>query len=147
MEETKYRLWDTIIKALGFVATALSIYFGLINFNRQQAATADLEFRRNFWVKQTEVYSEVCKNAGTLIASINDRQAFNAEKEKFLGAYYGQMILVEDESVDSAMRELKSYVEIVDIKDEGMVNILKRKTVRLAEACKQSAMFFKKSTQ
>ena len=55
MQEHTYKTIDITIKGLGFVLTALSIYFGLSNFNRQQAAAAELEFNRNFWKKQTEV--------------------------------------------------------------------------------------------
>lgn len=147
MEESRYKLYDIIIKGLGFLATALSIYFGLSNFNKQQAAAAELEFNRNFWKKQTEVYSEVCRNAGTLVANIGDTQTFGVHKKAFIGMYYGEMVLVEDPKVDSAMRELKSYVEIVEPGDPNMVNTLKKKVLGLSEACKVSAAIYKKATE
>ncbi len=145
MEEKTYKLWDIIIKALGFFATALSIYFGLSNFDKQQRATAELEFNRAFWQKQNDVYADVCKNAGTLAANASDPKTFEKEKANFLGLYYGQMVLVEDPKVDSAMRELKSYVEIVDPKDPEMINKLKYKVIQLSEACKNSSVIFKRS--
>ncbi|MCW3108957.1 MAG: hypothetical protein JWQ09_3463 [Segetibacter sp.] len=146
MEERQYKLIDIIIKGLGFVATALSIYFGLSNFNKQQAAASELEFNRNFWKKQTEVYSSVCKNAGTLVANVGNPATFEKQKSEFLGLYYGEMVLVEDPQVDSAMRELRSYVDIVEPKDPNMVNTLKSKVIALSEACKRSAAIYKRAT-
>lgn len=145
MQEQQYKLFDIIIKGLGFFATALSIYFGLSNFNKQQAAASELEFNRNFWRKQTEVYSSVCKNAGTLVANIGNPHLFEQQKKEFLGLYYGEMVLVEDPQVDSVMRELRSYVDIVEPEDPNMVNTLKRKVIALSEACKRSAATYKRA--
>jgi|GEM_PF-4785440 len=143
MEDKRYRFWDIIIKGIGIVATAATIYFGLVNFNRQRVDAAELEFNRNFLKMQTEVYGEVCKNAGAIASNIEDPKAFEVEKNHFLGLYYGEMVLVEDPSVDSAMRELKSYVEIVEPRDAHMVIILKRKVIELSEACKASLANYK----
>lgn len=138
MDENRHRIWDIIIKLSGIFITAMSIYLGLTNFNKQQNASAELEFKRNFWRKQIDVYSELCKNAGSLIASIDNDEKFAVEKDKFISLYYGEIILVEDQKVDSAIRELKSYLEIVQPKDPNMVNTLKLKVIELSEACKAS---------
>ena len=146
MQEHTYKTIDITIKGLGFVLTALSIYFGLSNFNRQQAAAAELEFNRNFWKKQTEVYAEVCRNAGTLAVVIDNDSLFEEKKRQFLTLYYGEMVMVEDPVVDSAMRELKSYVEIVNLKDQHMVNTLRRKVNDIAKACKSSSETYRELT-
>lgn len=144
MDESKHRLWDTFIKALGFIATAASIFIGLSQFSSQQASAADLEFKRNFWQKQTELYAEVCRNAGMMAATINDPKVFARQKENFLSLYYGELVLVEDGTVEKAMRELRSYLEIVDPADPNMVNTFKRKVIELSEACKKSSGTFKR---
>ena len=145
MEESAYRIWDVIIKALGFIATAATIYVGITQFYKQQEATVELEFKRNFWLKQNQVYSDVCRNAGAMVASIADPKSFEKDKQTFLSLYYGDLVLVEDHGVDSAMRELKSYVDILEPKDPNMVNVLKRKVINLAEACKSSSVTFKQA--
>src|SRR5205809_3006547 len=112
MEEKNYKSWDMIIKALGFAATVTSILIGLFHYSGEQARAADLEFKRNFWQKQNELYAEVCRNAGTMAAAVDDLEVFKKQKENFLSLYYGELVLVEDSTVEKAMRELKSYVEI-----------------------------------
>lgn len=144
MDDKVHNLWDTIIKILGFLATAASILIGLSQFSKEQASAAELEFKRNFWQKQNELYAEVCKNAGTMAAAIGDSTTFKKERQRFLSLYYGQLVLVEDELVETAMRELKSYVEILNLRDPNMINIFKRKVIRLAEACKRSSETFKR---
>jgi hypothetical protein len=145
MEESTYRSWDVTTKALGFIATAAAICVGIWQFNRQQEATMELEFKRNFWQKQNQVYAEVCRNAGAMAASINDQKAFDKDKQTFLSLYYGDLVLVEDQRVDSMMREIKSYVDILEPKDPNMVNVFKRKVLGLAEACKASSATFKQA--
>jgi len=142
MEEKTYKFWDMIIKALGFTATIASILIGLFHYSSEQTRATDLEFRRNFWQKQNELYAEVCRNAGTMAAA-SDQKEFEKQKEKFLSLYYGELVLVEDSLVENAMREVKSYVEILDTKDENMKNIFKRKVLELSEACKRSSDVFK----
>jgi hypothetical protein len=145
MDDKRHKLWDIIIKALGFIATSATIYIGVTQFNNQQESAAEMEFNRNFWQKQNEVYVEVCRSAGTMAANIGDTALFNKEKKHFLSLYYGDLILVEDKNVEGAMRELKSYVDILEPADPGMVNIFKRKVLTLSEACKNSSATFKRA--
>ena len=145
MEERRYKLWDILIKALGFIATCITIYVSIDHFNKEQRAAADLEFNRSFWQKQNDVYSEVCRSAGAMAANLGDPKIFPAEKQKFLSMYYGVLVLVEDPTVDSMMRELKSYVEVVVPQDPNMANIFKRKVLELSNACKNSSVIFKRA--
>jgi hypothetical protein len=144
MDATKLQMWDTIIKGLGLGATAVSIYIGIVHFNQGQKQAADLEFNRNFWQKQNEVFSEVCKKAGAMAANIDNEAEFEKEKKEFSSMYYGEMVLVEDATVDSMMRELKSYIEILEPKDPNMAIVFKRKVLELANACKNSSQTFKR---
>jgi hypothetical protein len=145
MEEKSYKFWDFIIKSLGFIATSASILIGLSQFSAKEKAAAELEFNRNFWQKQNELYANVCRSAGTMAAAIDDSVAFKKEKLNFLSLYYGEMILVEDSTVEKAMRELKSYTDVLVTADPYMVNTFTRKVLELSEACKKSSATFKRS--
>jgi hypothetical protein len=145
MDERQSNLWDIIIKSLGFLATSASILIGLSQFNKQQSEASELEFNRNFWQTQNRIYGEVCRNAGVMAASVDDSDLFEKDKRNFLSLYYGEIVLVEDSKVDSAMRELKSYIDIFDPKgDNDSKNKLKSKVLDLTDACKASSTAFKK---
>jgi hypothetical protein len=139
---TTFEKWDIGIKGVGILATAfslsLSIYLGLTQLSKQQHASLELEAWKNYWQEQTKAYAEVCSNSGAMVANTDDPASFEKQRRLFIQYYYGETALVADTSVDNAMRELKSYVEIVDLKDPNMVYTLKRKVLLLADACKQS---------
>jgi len=145
MDDKTYNTWDVIVKILGFLATALSIYIGITQFSNQQKATAELEMNKNFWTAQNTVYTEICKNAGALAASLDDPKTFAAEKTKFLTYYYGEMVLVEDDSVKQHMIALKAYLDVFRIKDPDMGVILTRKIIELSDACRNSSITFKRA--
>lgn len=138
MEESTFRVWDIIIKGLGFIGTALSIYFGLTQFSEQQHDAWQLESAKQNWQKQTQVYADVCMSAGTLAAKLSDADGFKKEKENFLKLYYGQVILVQDSGVENAMRELRSYADIVEPNNPDAVIKFKAKVMDLTAACKKS---------
>jgi hypothetical protein len=144
MGEKTHRLFDIIVKALGFGVTILTICIGINQFNSQLAETRQLESDRLFWQKQNEIFTEMCENAGLMVSAINDEKQFEKAKNDFLHMYYGEMILVEDSAVESAMRDLKYYISILKIKDQNMVNIFKRKVIELADACRNASQTFKR---
>ena len=143
MEDKTYNTWDVIVKVLGFLATAVSIYLGIYQFGKQEKDAANLELKKNFWTSQNQVYSDICKNAGAMVANLGDTKAFSTEKVKFLSAYYGQMVLVEDPKVDSNMRELQSYLQIFNPLDSNKVFTFKKKVLHLSEACRKSSATYK----
>jgi len=145
MDDKTYNTWDVVVKIFGFLATAASIYIGITQFNNQQKAASDLELNKNFWNTQNQVYTEVCKNVGSMAANVNSPKTFEQEKIKFLSNYYGQMVLVEDPKVDSNMREIKSFIEVFVPSDPNMVLSFKRKVLHLSDACKNSSLTFKRA--
>jgi hypothetical protein len=145
MDDKTYNTWDVIVKILGFLATALSIYIGISQFSNQQKAASDLELNKNFWTMQNTLYTEICKNAGALAANLNDPKTFEAEKTKFLTHYYGEMVLVEDDNVSKQMIALKAYLDVFRIKDPDMGVILTRKILELSNACRNSSITFKRA--
>jgi hypothetical protein len=143
MDDNKHNAWDIIIKAAGFLATAASIYLGISQFSSQQTNAREAEISRNFWLYQNQVYSEVCKSAGRMAANLDNDTVFTKAKASFMEIYYGEMIRVENSKVDSLMRELRYYTDILDPKDPDMQNVFKRKVIELAEACKTSSQQLK----
>jgi hypothetical protein len=145
MTESKYRVWDVLVKVAGFLATALSIWIGIHQFADAQRAASELELNKNFWNSQNTVYTELCKNAGAMAASIDDQKVFAAQKTNFLTHYYGEMVLVEDQQVTRSMISVKAYLDVFVWTDPDMRNILKRKILELSEACRNSSLTFKRS--
>ncbi len=147
MDEKAFRTLDIVIKGLGFLATAVSIFVGVSKFNRAQQDAAELEFNRSFWQNQNAVYAEVCRTAGSMAANFDDPVTFEQERKKFVSLYYGAVVLVEDSTVDSSMRELRSFLGVIDLlnaKDEETANRFNQKVLDLANACKRSSEEFKK---
>lgn len=125
MTEETHRILDTWAKFLAVCA----LLIGLHQFNKQQRATVELEYRQNVFQREADIYAEVCRNAGAMAASLGDPVSFAKDKQLFLQQYYGAIVLVDDSAVAAAMCELRAYLEDFEPKDENMGNILKIKIV------------------
>lgn len=137
MEEKYYKLFDIIIKFLGFMVTAASIYYGLTNFNKQQTINAEAEYQRMLLEKQKEIYSEACESSGLIMANINHPKALEKEKIHFTALYY-EMVLVENDDVSRAMQDILDCLKSLDIKKGNTVNDLNDRVLKLSKACRES---------
>lgn len=146
MEDQKYNLLTTTISILGPIFTAISILIGVQQFNAQLKENKEMELNKNFWEIQNKLYTDICDNAGALIAAMDNLSKFKVEKERFLTRYYGQMVLVEDKNVEKCMIEIKYFLDTFDPKDKdpNMEIIFKRKILQLSEACRNSSLTFKR---
>src|SRR5580704_7666276 len=104
MTEETHRIWDIIIKGLGFMATAFSFYFGLTQLTKQQHSAQELEARKAYWQRQIQVYGDICHIAGVMNENSADSESFEKSKKQFLEAYYGEIAMLEDSTVYNAMR-------------------------------------------
>lgn len=143
MKQEAYNFGDTIIKAIGIFVTAATILIGISQVNGQQRESLELEIKRAFIQKQNDIYTNLSSNAGAMAASTDDEIAFKASKQRFLSIYYGELMLVEDTTVERFGRELTDFLYTFNRSNNNMVNTLKTKVMNLGAACKQSSATYK----
>ena len=102
---------------LGFVLTAVGLIISVANFTKDQKTKSALEFKRDFWSKQSEIYLKTSQAIGTICAEINkdDPDDFNSanfynSKETFQTLYWGEMNFVQDSIVIADMKSFDQYI-------------------------------------
>ncbi len=103
---------------LGFLLTALGLIISVSNFSKDQKTKSALEFKRDFWSKQSEIYLKTSQAIGTICAEIDksDPEDFNAEnfyssKATFETLYWGEMNFVQDSVVIADMKSFDQYIK------------------------------------
>ena len=102
---------------IGFVLTAVGLIISVSNFAKDQKSKSALEFKRDFWSKQSDIYLKTSQAIGTICAEINktDIDDFNANnyqrsKEAFQSLYWGEMNFVQDSVVIGDMKSFDLYL-------------------------------------
>lgn len=90
------------------------------------------------WQKQLEVYSQVTRYAG-LIAMNPTGEDFDKNVKEFGGLYWGEMILIEDQEVEKAMKDFYLAINDFNPEDSQTHRKLKFKADQLAKACRISS--------
>ena len=83
-----------ILSWIGVIATLATIGSGIYQYSHSK----DQEFRKAFWEKQYQLYSEVTDVAAK-IAVADDLESVENERAKFWHLYYGKMSIVENKAV------------------------------------------------
>jgi hypothetical protein len=103
---------------LGFVLTALGLVISVSNFSKDQKSKSALEFKRDFWSKQSDIYLKTAQAIGTICAEINksDPGDFNSDnfyksKSTFESLYWGEMNFVQDSVVIADMKSFDQYIK------------------------------------
>lgn len=103
---------------IGFILTAIGIIISTSNFSKDQKSKSALEFKRDFWSKQSDIYLKTSQAIGTICAEINksDPGEFNNEnyyksKEAFESLYWGEMNFVQDSVVIADMKSFDQYIK------------------------------------
>ena len=103
---------------IGFLLTALGLIISVSNFSKDQKSKSALEFKRDFWSKQSDIYLKTAQAIGTICAEINksDTEDFNSEnylnsKASFESLYWGEMNFVQDSIVVSDMKSFDQYLK------------------------------------
>lgn len=115
----KWGKWIAVFGPLiGFMLTALGLYFSVSNFSKEQKTKSALEFRRDFWTKQSEIYLETAQAIGSICAEVNktdpadfDLQNFNNAKREFQSLYWGEINFVQDSVVIADMKSFDQYIK------------------------------------
>ena len=155
MDEATKRGWDVRLGILAPVLTVVGFLLGVLQFDisedhrrqSEQAASLDqvkleirkddLEYRRLLRQERLQTYSNVATLAGQIAVAPPGPQRVKAA-EAFEAAYWGAMVMVEDKSVEQAMRDFHD-----ELHDEasGQGHDPHRLQVRadlLAAACRKS---------
>lgn len=91
-----------------------------------------IEAAKPFLEKQLSLYTEATQVAAKLATSQNNNE-LDAAKERFLALYWGELALVEDKAVETAMVKLKQALD-----DNNKGHQLEQLSLGLAHACRDS---------
>jgi oligoendopeptidase F len=121
-----------ILSWIGVLATLATIGSGIYQYSHSK----DQEFRKAFWEKQYQLYSEATDIAAK-ISVAKDLQNVEKERAEFWYLYYGKMSIVENKAVYDAMvtygKKLESLEEAGRTSPE-----LKQLAYNLSRACRES---------
>ena len=103
---------------MGFILTAVGLIISVSNFSKDQKSKSALEFKRDFWSKQSDIYLKTSQAIGTICAEINktdpadfDRDNFLRSKATFQSLYWGEMNFVQDSIVIADMKSFDQYIK------------------------------------
>jgi hypothetical protein len=134
---------------LGFLLTAVGLIISVSNFSKDQKHKSALEFKRDFWSKQSDIYLKTSQAIGTICAEVNksDPDDFNSanfykSKEDFEALYWGEMNFVQDSVVIADMKSFDQYIKDFNPK---VTNIDYRQTLiklgnKIIVTCRKSYM-------
>src|SRR5436189_6377418 len=97
---------------IGFLLTAAGLVISVSNFSSDQKSKSALEFKRDFWTKQSEIYLKTSQAIGSICAEINkseddfDAATYIKSKAAFESLYWGEINFVKDSEV---IAEMKSF--------------------------------------
>lgn len=76
-----------------------------------------MEFKRDFWTKQSEIYLKTSQAIGSICAEVNktdsadfDNYKFTQAKADFQSLYWGEMNFVQDPGVIADMKSFDQYI-------------------------------------
>lgn len=148
MDDATKNRWDV---GLGFATTIIAVVgllVGVFQFTREQTAQTKLQyelqarenrvaFQRTLWLEQLGAYRKIADVVGRLVTHLDQSEMFEAAVTEFHAMYWGEMVLVEDQDVETAMIQLRR--ELHDLTG-GWSNKKRVKTraLELLATCKAS---------
>lgn len=103
---------------IGFVLTAAGLIISASNFSKDQKTKSALEFKRDFWTRQSEIYLKTSQAIGTICAEVNksepaefDKNNFLKSKAAFQSLYWGEMNFIQDSIVIADMKSFDQYIK------------------------------------
>jgi len=133
----KYLTGETIFKILGNGLTIATLIVGIIQYKKTQIYNAKMEFLSMDNKRQVEAYTSLCNSLGKTVAASDDSATYVKQFKEFISIYYGDIILIEDSTIENMIKDLRFYLEDFNYQDEDR-NQLKLKIKELADSCRVS---------
>jgi hypothetical protein len=128
---------EVALKVVTPLLTVAGLFIGVWQFNRQQGFNDSQEFKRKIWERRLDAYTEIGNLTASLVTSTGDTARFDSLTHRFEQLYWGRMPLIEDQTVEEAMRKFNA--ELYDFKNrDSDLNRLKGRGYELMKACQQS---------
>ena len=112
------RFLATFAPLIGFILTAAGLIISASHFAKEQKSKSALEFKRDFWTRQSEIYLRTSQAIGNICAEINktdssdfDYENFYKSKAAFQALYWGEMNFVQDSVVIADMKSFDQYIK------------------------------------
>lgn len=127
----KFARWFAIAIVL---AVALWGGITMVNTIRTQTESRQIEARRPFIERQLKLYTEATQVAA-VIATSADQTRVEASRQRFWELYWGELSLVEDRGVETAMVR---FGKCLNAKGDCAQSELQQASLALAHACRDS---------
>lgn len=138
MNAWRKRKWDTVIAVLAPIVTVAGILIGVWQFNRGEQDRTKEDFNQQLFIQRIAACEKISEVAGAIAATTDNKQRRQLAKQ-FDAYYWGLAVLVEDASLQTAMREfhdeLHDYIFEPKWTDDYRI---KRKALAFAQACRAS---------
>ena len=144
MQESTYRKRDITIKILTGIITIVFLIIGL----RQYSLDNRRSYINVFYDNQFKLYEELLDITSELAITpwdslaVSNKALFPKAKKDFLKFYYGKLILVEDQSVEMKMVEMKNLLAKFEDDDKDRIDVtmgkVQEKVIELSLACRES---------
>ena len=103
---------------IGFILTAAGLIISMYNFSKDQKTKSALEFKRDFWTKQSEIYLRTSQAIGAICAEVNKSSEDDFDSVKYMNAktsfeslYWGEINFVKDSEVIAEMKSFDIYIK------------------------------------
>jgi hypothetical protein len=149
MDDATYKTWDLRLKIIAPILTIAGLLIGVWQFTKGQSAQLErqyqlsaesdrMEFKRRVWEKQQEAYMKISSVVGRIASGNQSKEELMKDIIAFDSLYWGEMIYVEDKTVEQAMIDF--HVEIQDfLNNIGTKDRLKLRAEALIQACRNSS--------
>jgi hypothetical protein len=132
--------WDLGIKTLAAVGAVVSIAVAVGNYvytKQKDSLTALRESQKPFLQKQLELYLEAAKLTSQLATIDRNHDDWRKAELRFWQIYWGELVLVEDAGVKTAMARFGDQLNAVTFASDPQ-GALKEPAAKVAEACRKS---------
>ncbi|CAN7739996.1 hypothetical protein LJR084_006543 [Variovorax sp. LjRoot84] len=126
---------ESTLKILTAMGAVVAFCWGAYQFlltQRGQAETRRVEATRPFLDRQLKLYTDATQAASTMATSKSPEEVA-AARSRFLLLFWGELVMVEDRHVESAMVEFRDALNAGKKGPE-----LEQLSLRLARACRDS---------
>lgn len=126
---------ESMLKILTMIGTILAFCWGAYQFivtQRGQAETRRIEATRPFLDRQLKLYTDATQATATMATSTSQDE-IAAARRKFFLLFWGELVMVEDRNVESAMVEFRNAL---NAGKEGPE--LEQLSLILARSCRNS---------